>query len=118
MRRSFEIVLFYIFATASSNLITTAVPGLSVAHGTGDTRQALDSTVQGFTPGGGLGETLFGALQAALGTFSGIIEAVFALPILLGNLGVPSPIVAFLMAPLGFVVLYDGIHIMTGRLSK
>jgi hypothetical protein len=111
-------MLFYIFATASANLITTAIPNLTVAHGTEKTRQGLQQTVQGFQPGGGLGETLFGSLQAGLRTFGGLIEAIFALPILLENLGIPSPITAFLMAPLGFVVLYDGIHIMTGRLSR
>lgn len=118
MRRSFEVVLFYIFATASANLISRAVPHLNVAHGTGSTRRGLESSINSFRPGGGLGETLFGALLSALNTFEGVVEAIFALPILLGNVGVPGPITAFLMAPLGFVVLYDGLHIMTGRLSR
>jgi len=117
MRRSFEIILFYIFATASTNLITLAVPGISIAHGTESTRQGLEQSVNSFQPGGGLGETLFGALQAALSTFEAISQVVFALPILLNNLGVPRPITTFLMAPLAFVVLYDGLHIVTGRLS-
>lgn len=117
MRRSFEVVLFYLFATGAANLLSQALPGVSISHGTGATRSSLDQSINSFDPGSGLGETLFGALQAGLTTFEGIIEAIFALPILMGNLGVPGPIIAFLMLPAGLVVVYDGIHIMTGRFA-
>jgi len=117
MRRSFEVVLFYIMATAASNLLSAAIPGLSIAHGTGTAQRELDTAIGSFKPGGGLGETLFGALQAGLQTFGAITDVVFALPILMGNLGVPSAIIVFLMSPAAFVIVYDGIHLMTGRLS-
>lgn len=117
MRRSFEVVLFYIMATAATNLLTAALPGVSIAHGTNAERAALDSSINSFEPGGGLGETLFGALIAGLNSFEQIAQAIFALPIFMGNLGIPDPVIAFLMAPAGFVILYDGMHIVTGRLS-
>lgn len=117
MRRSFEVVLFYIFATASANLLSAAIPGLSIAHGTGAAREGLSESVNNFNPSGGLADTLFGSLLAVLDVFEGMVTAATALPTLLGNLGVPGPIVAFLMAPLGFIIVYDGMHIMSGRLN-
>lgn len=117
MRRTFEIVLLYIFATASTNLLTQAIPGLSIAHGT-DARAGVDQAASSFAPGGGLGETLFGSLLAGLETFEAISQGVFALPILMGNIGIPEPIIVFLMAPAPLVIVYDAIHLITGRLNK
>lgn len=118
MRRSFEVVLFYIMATAATNLVTRAVPGISIAHGTGAAKKQLESSIAGFAPGSGIGDTLFGSLLAGLNTLEAISQSIFALPILMSNLGVPGPIIVFLMAPAGFVILYDGIHIVTGRLAR
>lgn len=117
MRRSFEIVLLYVFATAATNLLTQAIPGLSIGHGT-QAVSGVDRAANSFSPGGGLGETLFGSLLAGLETFEAITQAVFALPILMGNIGVPDPIVVFLMAPAPLVIVYDAIHLVTGRFSK
>lgn len=117
MRRTFEVVLLYVFATAATNLLTQAIPGLTIAHGT-TARSGVERAANSFGPGGGLGETLFGSLLAGLETFEAITQAVFALPILMGNIGVPEPIVVFLMAPAPLVIVYDAIHLVTGRLNK
>jgi hypothetical protein len=116
MRRTFEVVLLYLFATGATNLLSLAIPGLTIAHGT-TARSGVEQAANNFRPGGGLGETLFGSLLAAAQTFESIAEAVFALPILLGNLGVPSPVIVFVMIPAPLVIVYDAIHIITGRLA-
>lgn len=113
MNRTQEIVLFYIMATAATNLVTAAVPNLNLAHGSSGALNSVQQASDSFNPGGGLGDTLFGALQAVLSVIQDLATGIFALPILLNNLGIPDPIIAFLMAPAGFVVATSAMNIFT-----
>jgi hypothetical protein len=118
MRRSFELVLLYVMLTASSNLLNAAVPSINIYASSRRADSALQQAQGSFNPGGGLGETLFGALLSAINTVELLFEAIAAFPLVLGNIGVPGPVVAFLTAPFFLVIMYDGLHIMTGRLSR
>lgn len=120
MRRSFKLVVFYLFLTASANLlrgagVTTAM-GVSAPAGTSQAEETATSAASSLV-GTNTGDNIFGLVTGVASSVSEIFKAAFALPDLLGAIGIPAPIIAFLFAPLVIVLAYDGAHILTGRLS-
>lgn len=119
MRRTFKLVVFYLFLTGAANLLGAA--GVTQAMGVevGAFSNAGEKSKQAASglAGADTGDSLFGLITGVAESVSTIFEAAFALPDLLGAIGVPGPIVGFLFAPLVIVVAYDGAHLLTGRFA-
>jgi len=120
MRRTFKIVIFYMFLTAGANLLReagiTAAMGVGVPGGVSTTRAEVEQASQKLA-GADTGDNLFGLITGVADTVGTIAKAAFALPDLLGAAGVPGAIITFLFAPLVVVVAYDAAHLLTGRFA-
>ena len=120
MRRTFKIVVFYVFLTASIQLLAGAgvlgAMGVDIAPGVSSAEQDARTAAESLD-GSDSDNTLFGLITGVANSVSTIFKVVFAVPNLLLHIGIPGPIVAFLTAPLVFVVAYDGAHLLTGRFS-
>lgn len=121
MRKSFALVVFYFYLTAAANLIE--VTGVSAAWGVeapvGVTTAVADVTQELRTIDTGLNllETLIAVFSAVAGTIEAMGRGVFALPLFLDSIGVPTPFVAFLFAPAVVLVARDIMHALSGRFS-
>jgi MFS superfamily sulfate permease-like transporter len=122
MRRSFVIVLLYAWMTAATNMLILA--GIPSAMGVSppsttvtDSFQSLQQNAETITTGN-VGDTLFGLLSAAIDTFELVVGVVFAVPEFLAALGVPTIIIGALGGPLAVVVIYDFMHLFSGRFGS
>lgn len=120
MRRSFKIVVFYLFLTSGANLLAAAgitkAMGVEAPVGVSGTRGEVEQASKQLA-GADTGDSLFGLVTGVADTFGTITKAAFALPDLLGAIGIPGPLVGFLFAPLVVVVAYDAAHLLTGRFA-
>jgi hypothetical protein len=94
----------------SEDLDVTLAPGVD---------SSLDKTVdefqEGFSPTAGLGETLFSLFIGAIRLFETAVNAVWAAPQMLMNLGFPAWIVVPVAAPIYIVSTLEIVSIATGR---
>ena len=120
MRRTWKIVVFYVFLTASIQLLAGAgvlgAMGVDVAPGVSSEESEARTAAESLD-GSDSDNTLFGLITGVANTVATIFQVAFALPNLLLHIGIPGPIVAFLTAPVAFIVAYDGTHLLTGRFS-
>lgn len=119
LRKTPAIVVFFIFFSAAGGLLeaTGVTAAMGVESPTGAT-DALDESVEAIntvSAAEGIGDTLFGSFVAGARAIEALARGVFAGPLLLTAVGVPSPFVAFLFAPAAIIVTMDAIHYLTGR---
>ena len=121
MRKIWAIAAFLIYFNAAAVLLE--VSGVTAAWGvespTG-TVAALDDAVaamNGIQASGGLADTLFGTFTAAASAIEAVGRAIVAGPLLLAAAGIPSPLVAFLFAPVALVIGRAILHALTGRFA-
>ena len=119
MRITTSIVLFYVWLTASANLLietgfteAIGVP-LEVSAGT----QLQDSIEEfGQIEGGGLSvESLIGVFNLVTNSAEAFGLAVVAGPRLMTGLGIPIVFVLFIHAPLGLLLARFGIYMISER---
>jgi hypothetical protein len=119
MARSTNIVIFLLLLNASAGLLTAsgvaADWGIQPDPGGDQQASAVNSEAQGLSPGKGGTETLFGLFITAANTFKGIFGFIFAGPLMLINLGLPSWLVTFVFAPQYVLVAVDLLYLFTGR---
>lgn len=119
MRKTFALVVFYFYLTGAANLIE--VTGVAAAWGVnspvGVTTAVADVTqeLQSIKFGTGPLETLIAVFTAVAGTIEAIGRGIFALPLFLDSMGVPTPFTAFLFAPAIVLLGRDIIHAVSGR---
>ena len=77
--------------------------------------QSIQTAKDGFNPGSGIGETLFGLFVSAFYFFEALIMSVFSAPSLFINLGFPEWFVVPLFAPLYIIATLDLVYAATGR---
>lgn len=118
-RASTQIVIVLVLMTAASNAIMASGVGaaLGVAPTTGaqgeidDVQDSADS----IQPSQGPTETLFSLYNSVTGVFNNIYGVIFAAPLMLINIGVPTWLTTFLFAPAVVIVAADIAHLLTGR---
>lgn len=119
MRKSTNIVVFYLYFTGAATLLEvagiTAAMGTSVKGSVPQKLQEAEATFEAFDTSGGFGETLFGLYNSVANVAEVMFAAVTAGPRLITNAGVPVEIVTFLFLPAGIIVGADIIYVLAGR---
>lgn len=119
MRISMKVTVFLVLLNASAGVVT----GMGVAGdmgvdpnvGGGAEVEQANQTAGEVQSGDGFGDTLFSVFASVGGLFGTIFGLVFAGPAMLQNLGIPTPIVTFLFAPMYLIVAADIAYILSGR---
>jgi len=118
-RRTPAIVIFFIFFSAAASLLEvsglTAAMGVEAPVGMTTALNEATGAMNSISASEGIGDTLFGSFVAAARSMEALGRGVFAGPILLTSVGIPSPIVVFLFAPATIIVGLDIYHALTGR---
>lgn len=119
MRYSTRLVIFLLFLNAGAGAFvasgTAADWGVSPTVGGDDALQQANQSATSIQGDGGFAQTLFGAFAGAANAFEGIFSVVFAGPLMIANLGVPSWLVTFVFAPAYLLVGIDLVYILTQR---
>jgi len=118
-RASTQIVIFLVLMTAASNAIMASGVGaaLGVAPTTGAQSEIdqVQSDADEIEPAQGSSDTLFSLYNSVTGVFASIYGVIFAAPLMLVNIGMPTWLVTFLFAPAVVIVAADVAHMLTGR---
>ena len=119
MRITTSIVLFYVWLTASANLMRET--GIADALGIATTatagesfREALEA-LQNLSGGGIAPESVVSIYTVTTASAEGFLVALTAGPRLMVNLGIPTEFVVFLHAPLGLLAGRYLIYMFSGR---
>lgn len=119
MRKSTNIVVFYLFFTGAAALLETAqittAMGVSVDGSVPAKLEKAKQQMSTIESGGGFGETLWGLYNAVASSVEVMFAAVSAGPRLLTNAGVPPEITAFLFAPAVIIIGVDIAYALSGR---
>lgn len=119
MRKTFAIVVFLICFNAGAVLLevsgVSAAWGVESPTGTASALEDAQNAMNGIQASGGLAETLFGSFTATASTIEAMSRGVVAGPLLLSAAGIPSPLVAFVFAPMAIIIGRDLLHALTGR---
>lgn len=119
MRISTKLTVFLVLLNASAGLVTAmgvaGDMGVSPDVGGDQEVQAANETAGQVESGGGFGDTLFGVFASIFNLFGTVFNLVFAGPTMLSNLGIPTPLVTFLFAPMYIIVAADLAYILSGR---
>lgn len=118
-RASTQIVIFLVLMTAASNAIMASGVGaaLGVAPTTGAQSEIdqVQSDADEIEPAQGSSDTLFSLYNSVTGVFASIYGVIFAAPLMLVNVGMPTWLVTFIFAPAVVIVAADVAHLLTGR---
>lgn len=118
-RASTQIVIFLVLMTAASNAIMASGVGaaLGVAPTTGAQSEIdqVQSDADEIEPAQGSSDTLFSLYNSVTGVFASIYGVIFAAPLMLVNIGMPTWLVTFIFAPAVVIVAADVAHLLTGR---
>ena len=119
MRITTSIVLFYVWLTASANLLIetgfTSALGIGLSTSAGD---ALSKAIDGLSSiqGGGISsESLLGVFTIVASAGEAFVLGLVAGPRLLLGLGIPEIFVVFIHAPLGLLAARFGIYMLSER---
>lgn len=119
MRKTTKIVVFLIMLHAGAALLAAsgvaADMGIQPEPGGEDTVNETQEDAKNVDAEQGAFDTLFALYTSVTSSISGVLNAAFALERMLGNLGVPIYITAFLAAPIPIIVGLDIVYLLTGR---
>lgn len=119
MRRvAINTLMFYTWLTAASNvLLATGVAdswGISLPDNYESFERAGDQ-MKDISVSGNIVESIVNVSLAGFNTMQGVLDVLLAAPQIMAALGVPTPLVAFVHAPLALVVGLTLFYILTGR---
>lgn len=118
MRKSVKYVVFLLYLDAAALLFEASGAaedmGIEPALGAGNHLSNAMSSVDSLSSQGG-GETLFAVYSAMAETAQGVFKGVFAGPIMLDNLGVPTFLVTFIFVPATLISGLDILYVWSGR---
>lgn len=92
--------------------------GVTLAPGVDQAMEKVTNNMKdGFSPTGGLGETLFSLFAAGLGVFEVAVNGLYAFPQMFMNLGFPHWFVIPVFAPAYLISTLELVYMATGRLG-
>lgn len=119
MRITTSIVMFYFWLTAAANLLMeTGVAqsmGVSTSLSAGEKLVAAEESLRSIEASGIAVESLVGVFVAVAKVMEALAAGLTAGPRLLLNLGIPSPLVVFLFAPMPLLAGRLIIYALSGR---
>ncbi|WP_254544087.1 hypothetical protein [Halomarina pelagica] len=117
--RSTNIVIFLVLLNASATLLsgTGIAPALGVSPTVGGDEQIEQSeqNLQSVSTDRSALDNFIAGIISAASVLVGVFSIVIAGPLMLSNLGVPGALVAFIFAPLYFIVGLDLLQVLSGR---
>jgi len=119
MRKTTHILMFLLFLHAGATMFVAsgaaADLNMDPSVGGGEQLDKSQSNAEEVSSSQGTDDTLFGSFASAAGTVVGLFKGVFALELMLLNLGLPGFLVTFIIAPLSVIVGLDVLYTITGR---
>lgn len=119
MRKSTKLVVFLIMLHAGAGLLSAsgvaADMGVLPDPGGDEKIDTAQSSAENVEAEGGIADTLFALYTSVTNSIMGVFNTVFALELMLSNLGIPVYVTAFLAAPVPIIVGLDIVYALTGR---
>lgn len=119
MRKTTKLVVFLIMLHAAAGLLSASgvAADMGVLPDPGGDKRVGDaqSAAESVKAEGGIADTLFALYTSVTDSIRTVFNTVFALEIMLANLGIPVYVTAFLAAPVPIIVGMDIVYALTGR---
>ena len=119
MTASKQVAIFLVIITVAANIINFSGVGaaLDIDPRTQGQEEVdrVNETASQVQPTQGTRDTLFSLFTSMGSLFLGIVNIVFAAPLMFENLGVPWWLTTFFFAPMVIIVAADVMHVLTGR---
>lgn len=119
MRKTTKLVVFLVMLHAAAGLLSAsgvaADMGVLPDPGGDEKIETAASDAKSVEAEGGIADTLFALYNSVTKSIMGVLNAAFALEIMLHNLGIPMYVTVFLAAPVPIIVGFDIMYALTGR---